>query len=261
MAITKRTRFEILRRDNHTCQYCGEKAPDVVLHIDHVVPVALGGDDKPGNLVAACKDCNAGKSSIQPDSPLVQGLSAEAAAYALGMTDKMTRFRADLESLDDYADEFHEVWDRWTVQGEAIELPVDYRASLFRWMTMGVPVSIFELAIPPAHRKYNQTPHMKQDAIFGYTAGVVWNMVNAREIDHSVTSETASVYTASEYEAYGEEQWWAGRGREGRAARRTGHHWAQDIVQAHIDGTTTPLIDQFRSGAEAPWEVSASALV
>lgn len=103
MAVTKRTRFEVLRRDDHTCQYCGAKAPDVKLTIDHVMPVSLGGDDKPGNLVTACRDCNAGKSSITPDSPLVEGLSDRAAAYALGMQDKMTRFRADVEAADEYS--------------------------------------------------------------------------------------------------------------------------------------------------------------
>lgn len=36
MAVSKRTRFEVLRRDGHICQYCGEKAPDVTLHVDHV---------------------------------------------------------------------------------------------------------------------------------------------------------------------------------------------------------------------------------
>ena len=41
MAVSKRLRYEILRRDNHTCRYCGESAPDVKLTIDHVVPVSL----------------------------------------------------------------------------------------------------------------------------------------------------------------------------------------------------------------------------
>lgn len=59
MALTKRTRFEILRRDNHTCRYCGASAPDATLTVDHVTPVALGGTDDPSNLVTACRDCNA----------------------------------------------------------------------------------------------------------------------------------------------------------------------------------------------------------
>ena len=59
--LTKRVRFEILKRDNFACRYCGAKAPDVVLHCDHVHPVARGGKNELENLVTACRDCNAGK--------------------------------------------------------------------------------------------------------------------------------------------------------------------------------------------------------
>lgn len=82
MAVTKRLRFEILRRDNHTCRYCGESAPDVKLTIDHVVPVSLGGSDDPTNLVAACPDCNAGKSSSIPDAPLVADVESDAIRWS-----------------------------------------------------------------------------------------------------------------------------------------------------------------------------------
>lgn len=54
-------RFEVFKRDSFTCQYCGEKAPDVVLHLDHIHPVAEGGQGDILNLITACKDCNTGK--------------------------------------------------------------------------------------------------------------------------------------------------------------------------------------------------------
>ena len=60
--IPKKLRFEILSRDNFTCRYCGQSAPDVVLHADHIKPVAKGGTNDPSNLVAACSACNGGKS-------------------------------------------------------------------------------------------------------------------------------------------------------------------------------------------------------
>ncbi|MCZ7413118.1 HNH endonuclease [Streptomyces sp. WMMC897] len=63
MAVSKRLRYEILRRDNHACRYCGATAPSVPLRVDHVVPVALGGEDHPNNLVTSCEPCNNGKSS------------------------------------------------------------------------------------------------------------------------------------------------------------------------------------------------------
>lgn len=59
--ISKKLRFEMLRRDESTCRYCGRSAPDVELHVDHVVPRAKGGLTISENLVTACADCNLGK--------------------------------------------------------------------------------------------------------------------------------------------------------------------------------------------------------
>lgn len=47
---------EVLRRDDYTCQYCGQKIS--YLTIDHVVPRHLGGRHSWDNLVAACPACN-----------------------------------------------------------------------------------------------------------------------------------------------------------------------------------------------------------
>jgi hypothetical protein len=59
--LSSSTRFAVLVRDGFTCQYCGRSAPEVVLHIDHRIPVARGGGDELENLITACVDCNLGK--------------------------------------------------------------------------------------------------------------------------------------------------------------------------------------------------------
>ena len=59
--ISKTTRFEVFKRDKFTCQYCGRSAPEVVLEVDHINPVANGGDNSIENLVTSCFDCNRGK--------------------------------------------------------------------------------------------------------------------------------------------------------------------------------------------------------
>lgn len=235
MAVSKRIRFEVLRRDNHTCQYCGAKAPDVELQIDHVMPVSLGGDDKPGNLVTACKPCNAGKTSITPESPLVQGLSDRAAAYALGMQDKMTRFRADVESIEDYVYLFHEAWDRWKLKssGEPLPLPSDYRMLLFKWKQMGVPTDVFDLVIPVAQEKYNRTPSLAEETVFRYMAGVLHNMLEQREIDLTVTDETAAVYTEKDMNDISQDEWCRGMENGMKRARQLAE--AIDPLRNHID--------------------------
>lgn len=59
--LSKKVRFEVFKRDKFTCQYCGAKAPETVLHCDHIKPVAEGGDNDIINLVTACQGCNGGK--------------------------------------------------------------------------------------------------------------------------------------------------------------------------------------------------------
>lgn len=54
-------RFQILERSNFRCHYCGTPARETKLVVDHVVPLAAGGDDHPRNMVAACVPCNGGK--------------------------------------------------------------------------------------------------------------------------------------------------------------------------------------------------------
>lgn len=61
--ITKSVRFSVFSRDGFTCRYCGRQPSDVVLVVDHIVPVAKGGDNDPANLITACFDCNSGKSA------------------------------------------------------------------------------------------------------------------------------------------------------------------------------------------------------
>ena len=57
-------RFEVLERDQFTCRYCGQKAPNVMLEADHVIPWEDGGEDKLDNLVTACMACNRGRSGL-----------------------------------------------------------------------------------------------------------------------------------------------------------------------------------------------------
>jgi hypothetical protein len=59
-----RLRFQVLARDSFTCQYCGRKAPDVILQIDHIFPKSKGGLNNIKNFKTACADCNMGKSDF-----------------------------------------------------------------------------------------------------------------------------------------------------------------------------------------------------
>ena len=58
------TRKNVIRRDRHRCQYCGDKER---LTMDHVLPKSRGGKDSWDNLVTACVPCNNRKGSRTPE--------------------------------------------------------------------------------------------------------------------------------------------------------------------------------------------------
>ena len=57
-------RPDLVARDGECCVYCGAVENLVV---DHMIPLALGGDDDLENLALACKECNSGKSGRTPE--------------------------------------------------------------------------------------------------------------------------------------------------------------------------------------------------
>jgi 5-methylcytosine-specific restriction endonuclease McrA len=62
----RKLRDQILARDRYTCPQCGGPAR----HVDHVVSVARGGTDHPGNLDALCASCNLRKGAGLDPAPL-----------------------------------------------------------------------------------------------------------------------------------------------------------------------------------------------
>ena len=60
--MSDQLRYDVLKRDNFTCQKCGATAKDgAKLHVDHIVPVYKGGKTTMSNLQTLCDRCNIGK--------------------------------------------------------------------------------------------------------------------------------------------------------------------------------------------------------
>lgn len=63
--MTKKLRERIKERDNFTCRTCGNstyKEPNLLLEIDHIIPVSKGGKTEESNLQTLCWKCNRAKS-------------------------------------------------------------------------------------------------------------------------------------------------------------------------------------------------------
>lgn len=143
MAISKRLRYEILRRDDHTCRYCGGKAPDVRITIDHVVPLALGGIDEPENLVAACVDCNTGKSSVPVAAPLVQDVEQDAMRWAAAMKRASEIQAAESDSRRLYVEAFEDAWHRWTYEdGREVTRPAEWASYIGNLHDQGLELTV-----------------------------------------------------------------------------------------------------------------------
>lgn len=176
--ISKRLRYEILRRDDFTCRYCGAKAPDVSLTIDHVLPVALGGNDEPANLVTACSECNAGKSSSTPDASIVENVADDAIRWSKAMIQAAESEQAAARKLQPIIRAVDKKWSGWTTSGdEPLPRPADWKTNIKTFASSGLTkadlVEAVEITMG-AKGVYNQN-------LWRYFCGVCWNKLRARQ--------------------------------------------------------------------------------
>lgn len=61
------TKPRLLRRDRHTCAYCGQRFHERELQCEHIVPASHGGATSWMNLVTACACCNGRKAARTPE--------------------------------------------------------------------------------------------------------------------------------------------------------------------------------------------------
>jgi hypothetical protein len=183
MAVSKRLRYEILRRDQHTCRYCGTSAPAVPLRVDHVTPVALGGTDTPDNLVTSCEPCNSGKSSATVDSAVVASVSDDALRWAAAMQKAADNLLEQEKPKAAYRSAFLGEWDRWGIgEGEArktVELPTDWKASVERFRVAGLPAQVWGDIVDTSMGNEKVLEANK----FKYCCGIAWNQVTAMQED------------------------------------------------------------------------------
>lgn len=246
MAVSKRLRYEILRRDNHTCRYCGGVAPDVTLTVDHVVPTALGGSDDPSNLVAACKDCNAGKTSNHPDAPLVADVADRAVQWGAAL-ERWAHLRGlRREERDQYVEMFDYDWRVWKWGPEEnrqeIPRPADWKPTIWQFFELGLPYEELEDAITIACGN----ERVRVDETWRYFCGVIWKKVTKmqdearalleQEVDEEPQDLTEPRWESEEYYAGGKFVW----------DRLRYCDLAHELLAAHIDGRKAHLSEEMQ---------------
>lgn len=233
MAVSKRIRFEILRRDQHTCRYC--RSTDNPLTVDHVIPVALGGTDTPDNLVAACRDCNAGKSSAAPDSSLVVDVREDALRHAELIKQAYAVLIERMGDRDKYVRKFKRAFG-----GDP--MPDDWKNTVQRWFDLGVPA---ELVVDAAQKASRDTRAFRGTGRFTWCCGIVWNQVRAvdycTQIQETISGSflTTADVSQLQHSSYGE-GYQAGYDRGRIVGSRTGwddgYYARQDELNREICG-------------------------
>lgn len=175
MAVTKRLRYEVLRRDGHACRYCGRSAPEVRLTVDHVVPTALGGSDDSSNLVAACSDCNSGKSASAPDAPIVADIASDALRWSAAIRQAADGLLADLASREANRRAFRTEWDGWTFGQKEMRIPLPdgWDRSVDNFLAAGLPMAVLIEDVRTAMGASKVAP----EHTFRYMCGIAWKQI------------------------------------------------------------------------------------
>jgi hypothetical protein len=171
IALGKKMRFEVFKRDGFTCVYCGGQPPKVVLHCDHVVAVANGGTNDIDNLVTACDACNLGKGA------------RELTAVPLTIEEKTASLREREEQITAFnalVTEKHERLERTAWNVAAVFLGVwnedgirkDWFASIQRFADK----LSFDDLLMAANRAVAKQPRNK-NACFSYFCGICWKLI------------------------------------------------------------------------------------
>jgi hypothetical protein len=175
MTVSARLRYEVLRRDEFACRYC--RRTDLALEVDHVVPVALGGADLPENLVAACEECNGGKSATGASEELVADVDSRAAEWAAAM-----RRAAELQSKQvaqaaEYREGFDAIWSSWAYEdGTAVSRPTTWASTVAGWHAAGLELSVLEDLAHQVLPRSSVPDHRK----FAYYCGAARNVLRER---------------------------------------------------------------------------------
>lgn len=172
-AIGKRLRFDIFKRDGFVCQYCGAHPPSVVLQVDHITPVALGGQNDIDNLVTSCQPCNIGKGAV--------GLESVPRSVA----DKAKRVKEAEEQLAGYQKILMGMRRRITNEAERIrglfELLTVTRTLTEKEM-VSVRVFVERLGfdvVYTAMEKALTSPRVRCGGEFRYFCGICWSLIKA----------------------------------------------------------------------------------
>lgn len=178
MAITKKIRFEVFKRDGFKCAYCGQSPPAVVLEADHIDPKAKGGKDDINNLITACFSCNRGKRDIpldkitnqmQENLEILKEKESQLKEYRRFVEKVEMRIWQDIEDLNSI----------YNAHFPKYEFSDKFKAvSLKRFLEL-LPKHVVVDALNNAIHKFSSS-RRGSDTVIPYFCGICWNIIKGK---------------------------------------------------------------------------------
>lgn len=176
--LSKKTRFEVFKRDSFTCQYCGAQAPDAVLVVDHINPVAGGGENDIMNLVTSCEPCNQGKGARALDDNSViakQKAQLDELNERREQLEMMLQWRQALASLDD---DIVDAFEATYVEQTTFHLSDYGKGQVRKWLKKHTLAELLE-ALEASAATYFKPELADDRPAMQETAGKAFNMIPA----------------------------------------------------------------------------------
>ena len=170
--MDKKIRFEVFKRDNFTCAYCGRTPPNIILEVDHIHPKSKKGTNDINNLVTSCFDCNRGKKDISLSTiPTALIDNLEVMKEKLEQIKIYNSYRKKLEKIE--KKRIEEVSDIYTQYFEKYILNEKFKETSIKRFLKFLPLDEVKYSMHLACRK------MDDDNAPQYFCGICWNKIKA----------------------------------------------------------------------------------
>lgn len=183
MALSKKLRFEVFKRDLFTCQYCGRRPPEVVLECDHITPRCEGGSDEIDNLATSCFECNRGKSgnALGSTAPAIDELTRLAAIQEMAerarvLVQQQDAARAAEELMTATIQTIYRWW------GEIVGWPQYFQETSVRhFVRRGLELAEFREAMDTTAFKIEAGKVKDGDSAWRYFCGICWAVIRQKD--------------------------------------------------------------------------------
>lgn len=176
MAISKKIRFEVFKRDGFKCAYCGNNPPAVILEVDHIEAKSTGGNDDINNLITSCFSCNRGKRDIslkkipaklQENIEIIKEQENQIKEYRKFINKIENRIKKDIEEINlIYSSNYPEYEFSYTFKN----------ISLKRFLSLLPKHEIID-SLNLAISKFRHD----KDSVIRYFCGICWSKIKSKE--------------------------------------------------------------------------------